>query len=92
MKLALTKKIRKNPQVITKRIGKKIVILDPSAGEIRTLNETAGFIWRTIGGGATAKDIGKKVSQVFDVSLNKAEQDTLELLEKYLKAGLIKVG
>lgn len=89
-KINLRSRFKKNSQVITKKIGKKLVILDPIAGEIRSLNQTASFIWGNIQPRITVDEIIKRVCQKYEVSIEKAKKEVANFLDKYLKIGLIK--
>ena len=89
MKLTLSTRIKKNPRLITKKISRQVIILDPIAGEIRTLNEVAGFVWGAIKRGITIKEIVQKVCETFDVPKTQAQKDTLRFLKKYFEEGLI---
>lgn len=91
MQLTLKSKVKKNSRLITKKIGQETIILDPTAGEIRKLNETASIIWQMIKRKPAVEEITNKISQEFNVSSPKARKDVLDFLEKYLKENLIKI-
>jgi len=89
MNLTLATKIKKNSRLITKKIGREVVILDPIAGEVKIFNETAGFIWSLLKKETTPKEIVQEVFRVFAVSQKTAQKDVLFWLRKCLQKGLI---
>ncbi len=90
IKINLRSRFKKNPQTITKKIGGELVILDPIAGEIRSLNQTASLIWENIQPKITVDEIIKKICQKYEISVEKAKKEAINFLDKYLKIGLIK--
>lgn len=91
MQLTLRTKVKKNPRLITKKMSGEIIILDPIAGEIRRLNETASVIWQTIKRETTVEEIINKICQEFEVESPKARNDVLYFLKKYLEEDLIRI-
>lgn len=65
------------------------MLLDPVAGEMRILNQTAGLIWRKLRLNITPLEIAKHLSYVFDVSEEKAYRDVMKFIRSYVAAGLI---
>jgi len=90
IKINLRSRFKKNPQIITKKIGEQLVILDPIAGEIRSLNQTASLIWENIEPKKNVEEIIKKICQEYEVSVKKSQKEVVVFLDKYLKIGLIK--
>lgn len=65
------------------------MLLDPMAGEIRILNQTAGFIWKKLRLNMTPHEIAKQLSYTFDVSEEKAYRDVMKFIRSYVAASLI---
>lgn len=65
------------------------MLLDPVAGEIRILNQTAGLIWKKLRLSTTPLEIAKHLSYVFDVSEKKAYRDVMKFIRSYVAASLI---
>ena len=81
--------MKRNPRIITKTSGNKIMLLDPVAGEIRMLNQTAGFIWKKLSPKTTPREIAKQLRHTFDVSRKEAYRDVVKFIRSYVAAGLI---
>lgn len=81
--------MKRNPHIITKVIEDKIMLLDPVAGEMRILNQTAGLIWKKLRQDLTPLEIAKHLSQAFDVPEEKAYRDVLKFIRSYIAAGLL---
>ena len=65
------------------------MILDPVQSRLHNLNVTAAFIFNEVDGRRTAQEIGRELSERFDVPLDTAEKDTVSLLEKLRLVGLV---
>lgn len=91
MQLTLTSKVKKNSRLITKKLGRETIILDPATGEIRRLNETASLIWRALKPTTTVNEIIEIICQKFEASTRRVHKDVFIFLEKYLKDDLIKL-
>ena len=81
--------MKRNQRIITKKIGDKIMLLDPVAGEIRILNQTAGFIWKKLRLKMTPLEIAKQLPHTFDVSEKKAYRDVVTFIRSYVAADLL---
>lgn len=81
--------MKRNPHILTKTVENSIMLMDLAAGEIRILNETAGFIWKKIGSKATPSVLAKQLSQAFHVSEKQAYKDVVKFIRSYKAAGYI---
>lgn len=81
--------MKRNPQLITKTIGKKTIILDPIKGEIRVLNPSAAYIWMQLHRYKTVEDIADGLTKNFNVKKQKALIDVAKFIAKYTKSGLV---
>ncbi|MBU3956713.1 PqqD family protein [Patescibacteria group bacterium] len=91
MRLTLSTKFRIKKGILTKFVNEKAFILDSEKAEVRSLNETASFIWRNLKKGTPIKEIIESVTDEYKVDEATAKKDVLNLLKKYLKEGLIAV-
>ncbi|MET9092799.1 PqqD family protein [Streptomyces cyaneofuscatus] len=55
------------------------------------LSETAAFIWRRLDGTSTAADLGAQLAAEYDVSVDEAVSDTIDILEEWAAQGAIEV-
>lgn len=80
--------IKRSPKVISRKIKDQTYILDYVSGEIRILNEVAGFIWKLTKKKIKADEIVKKVRSEYKVDQKTANKDVSEFIDKYLKLGI----
>ncbi|MFD4178042.1 PqqD family protein [Streptomyces anulatus] len=61
------------------------------ATEAFDLSETAAFIWRRIDPTLTAADLGAQLAAEYDVPLDEAVADTVEILQEWAVHGAIEI-
>ncbi len=54
-----------------------------------TLNETGAFILKAIEEGLSEEEIGKKLSEEYDIDFETAMEDTKSIISKMQEAGII---
>lgn len=86
----LISKFKSNSSLISKIVDRKVIILDPEAGEVRNLNTTASLIWREINRGKPVSEVIDKVSKSFFVKTGQAKEDVIRFLGKFEEQGLLK--
>jgi Coenzyme PQQ synthesis protein D (PqqD) len=80
----------RSERMVGRRIGEEFVLV-PLAGRgadldsILNLNRVAAFVWEQLDGTRTAGDLVDAVVRRFDVERERAEADTLELLDTLLE-------
>lgn len=74
---------------ITQKIGKKTTIFSAEESVLFTLNESAAFIFNGIKLGWDKKKMVEKLAEKYDVSIEKAQKDATELLQKLEEKGII---
>jgi hypothetical protein len=84
--------MKRNPQLITKTIGKKTIILDPVRGEIRVLNPSGAYIWTRLHRFKTIESIASELVKEFKVDKQKALSDVRKFVTAYIKSGVIIVS
>ena len=89
MKKSAERKFSINKKIIFKEADGLIYILDANEGKLRSLNETASFIWTNMKKPVSRKEILAKLLQEFDIDLETAKKDLNSFLEKYSSKGLI---
>jgi hypothetical protein len=80
---------RQKKEVIWRRIGDTIVVIKEDGLSSHVLNKTAAFIWELCDGNLDTDAIATRVHQHFDVPLENARSDTLELMEELKRAGIL---
>jgi PqqD family protein of HPr-rel-A system len=81
--------LRRNPEVIAKRLDKATVLVDVPSGRIFELNETGTRIWELLGEGLDADSIMHHLVDEFEVEHSQAEDEVRRLLEQLRTEGLL---
>lgn len=82
--------IHRNDKNIAYRvIDDEAVIVNVNKSTFHTLNDLATFIWNSIDGKTTTKDIIRNVINEFQVNEAVAEKDTLEFINELKEKNLI---
>lgn len=89
MKLNPKTKIKRNKNIIFKYVEDTVYILDPYNTVIRTLNETASFLWNSLEKPKSINELTKLVCKEFAVSQQQAENDIKEFISNYIEEGLL---
>lgn len=84
MKINLQTKIKRNPELIWRKVRGKYFILDADAGEVRKLNETASFVWDQLERPTSILQLVKELVKNFEVKEKIAQKDILEFVKYYL--------
>lgn len=76
----------RSPRMVSRTIGGQCVLVPiaergADLDSIFNLNRVAAFVWENLDGKRTAADLVEAVVQRFEVDRERAEADTLELLE-----------
>lgn len=79
--------MRKSPRVIETRLPGELILLDPSAGEMYSLNEAGAFIWDRLDAGSP-DGIAAEIAEAFEVPRARAEADVEALIEELARVGL----
>lgn len=90
--LELNQRVKPDPDVvITELEGKEAVLLHLGTKMYFTLNETGLRIWQMLTNGLTPEGINERLSSEFDVSLEKARESVLNLVNELIREKLVKV-
>jgi len=89
IKLKSNTKIKRNKDVIFKEVDGVVYILDSQESIVRTLNETASFIWRSLKKPRSTKELAQLLSEKFKVEEKKVNTDLKKFISRYLKEKLI---
>ena len=76
--------------LIFQDLGDKMAVWNPRKKETLILNNTAWYILSLIDLGINSvEDIAKNLAKEYEIDLETAKKDTMELVEELLKAGII---
>jgi len=81
--------MRRNPEVIAKRLDKATVLVDVPTSRIFELNETGTRIWELLGEGLDADNIMRHLVDEFEVEQAQAENEVKKLLASLRAEGLL---
>ena len=87
--VSLTSIIKRNPMQVHAKVDHEIVMLGLDEGKYYALNEVGAQIWDYLDQPTIVQDLINKLLAEFDVSLEKCEIETLELLNELLNNNLI---
>ena len=82
-------KLQKKENLAWRNIDGQIFIVDPQKNILHELNPVAARIWELIDGKRTVKEIGEQVFKEFEVTLEEAGRDILELVGELKEKHLI---
>ena len=78
-----------NPAVVGRIVSDEAVIVLPTKGQVKVLNEVGARIWSLIDGTRTVKEIVSIINTEFAVSEEEAMNDTREFLTQLADRGII---
>ena len=81
--------LRRNPEVIAKRLDNTTVLVDLPTSRIFELNETGTRIWELLGEGRDADSIMRHLVDEFEVDHAQAEGEVNNLLARLRADGLL---
>jgi methyltransferase-like protein len=82
-------KFHKNENIPWRLIDAEAILVDIKEGESIYLNEVGTFIWNSLDGKNTVKEIVECICDNFDIDLETAKRDTIKFLETLLEKKLI---
>ena len=74
--------------VLASPLGGEVVLLEPEEGIYYSLNEVGARIWDIIRDPVAVDSICRRISEEYDVDLERCHADVLELLTELLDHGL----
>ncbi len=80
---------KSNPDIIWRVLDDGVVLVSPSAGKVRVLNEVGSFVWQLLDGTRTVAQIEQEIAANFDVGSEKAAFDVNNFLEELAAKDLL---
>jgi hypothetical protein len=89
------KRFVKDPSVVSRKIADEFILVPirqkaSDVDSIYTMNEVAGRIWELIDGEKRVEEVRDVIVEEFEVSLEEAEADLVDLLQQLEKVGAVK--
>ena len=83
-----TARFKPKPGVIETDLERELVLLDPETREMFSLNATGRVVWRALSEHPVGA-LAARITEAFDVSRERAEEDVRRILAELREAGLI---
>jgi hypothetical protein len=83
-----TARFARKPGVIETDLEQELVLLDPETREMFSLNATGRVVWRALPEYPVV-ELATRITEVFDVSRERALEDVRRILAELREAGLI---
>ncbi|MFA5802744.1 MAG: PqqD family protein [Thermoleophilia bacterium] len=80
----------KDHEVLFTSMGEDAVLLHVQRGDYYSLNKVGARLWVLTDGCKTISDLAGLITQEFDISMEQAEVDIIELAQQLEKEGLVK--
>lgn len=90
--LAMDERLTRNPELISRKLGDELVILDADGTKLITLNETAAAIWEMLDGQKSIQRVVERLVASYSVDEATAREDVVETARRFLSEGLVSRG
>ena len=80
---------KKNNEIISKKLGEEISLIDPYRQRLIKLNPMAAEIWALLDEGHSVSRIIGTIQEKFEVGKEVAERDALDFLKELLRREII---
>ena len=81
----------RSKNVAWKVLDGESVVLNLDSGVYFTLNMTGTAVWERIDGATSLEEIGRGLWEQFEITVEQAQRDLIELTKSFLDEGLVKV-
>ena len=81
----------RSKNVAWKVLDGESVVLNLDSGVYFTLNTTGTAVWERIDGATSLEEIGRGLCEQFEITVEQAQRDLLELTKSLLDEGLVSV-
>jgi len=82
-------RFRRNPHVTWSELEDECVLLNLSNGIYYTLNSVGRFVWESLDGSRSLAEVHRELVLQYDVDADRAEKDILELVDEFVREGLL---
>jgi hypothetical protein len=77
------------PNVVGRLVDDEAVLIITKQAKVKVTNETGAYIWSSINGIKTIRQIAESVSNYYFVDAFQAEEDTLEFIAELVTKGIV---
>ena len=78
-------------QARVRKVAGQLTVTGPDGSSSVELSETAALVWRAIDGRRTVREIGALLAAEYDVDVEEAVQDVLDMVTELVGLGLLSV-
>jgi hypothetical protein len=82
-------RLRRDPDVVGRRLGDEMVLVNLRTNRILRLNHTGARLWELLDGGAGVDELGERLAADYDVDRQTLEKDLVAGLERLDALGLV---
>jgi len=91
MELTPKTTVLQSPQIASRNISGRMILLKAPLSTLHTLNSVGEFIWKKIEKPRTISELCDAVSDRFEVAGDQAERDIVEFIEKLHRQNLVTI-
>jgi len=81
--------LRPNSEVVSRKLGDRLVVVNLRSNRIYELNRTASRIWELLGAGLGRMELEETLLTEFDVERSVVSQEIDQTIERFASEGLI---
>jgi hypothetical protein len=78
-------------QVQVRKVAGQLTVAGPDGAGSAELSDTAALVWRAIDGRRTVREVGALLAAEYDVDVEEAVQDVLDMVAELVDLGLLSV-
>jgi hypothetical protein len=75
--------------VMVREIEREMLLLDTESNLIHKLNQTASFIWRSLGEVRSSEELARRLANEYEVEEHLALRDVVETLRRLMQLNLV---
>ena len=87
--LTLSDCLRPAPAIVSRLLEDEAVLVHPTQGEVKVLNELGAYLWARLDGQKTIAVLADQIQADYEVSLGEAQHEALAFLQEMYNRGLI---
>lgn len=85
----LSSRVARQPQVVEQLLPGEAVLLVPTRGEVKVLNDVGARIWMAVDGTRTVAQIAALICAEYAVDQGQAERDALQFVQELVARDLV---
>ncbi len=90
--LTLSDCLRPAPAIVSRLLEDEAVLVHPTQGEVKVLNELGAYLWARLDGQTTIAALAEQVREAYEVDLKTAQRDALSFLQELYDRELVETA